>query len=299
MTDYLGTEIASEAASTQPVEGLHRGLSQRQLTMMAIGGAIGVGLFLGSSVTIRLAGPAVTISYLLDAGIALIMSYALAEMAVVHPVAGAFGIHAETYLSRWAGFSVRATYSAAQIIAIGAEVTAVGLYFGYWFPVVPQWTWVVAASVFALSIPPTINNRIFVPWDLTFGSGMQTLGSLVATVESAVQIQPDVLVIFVGNNWNLLETPEVSPYAPSVAARQRFAEAWREGGSAGPVALAAGRLRAIVEAAFERIALIARAIGVPVVVVVPEVSLGGREVLAVDLGQAQADADVVAVEPAA
>jgi len=105
----------------------------------------------------------------------------------------------------------------------------------------------------------------------------ETLGSLVATVESAVQIQPDVLVTFAGNNWNLLETPEVSPYAPSVAARQQFAEAWREGGSAGPVALAAGRLRAIVEAAFERIALIARAIGVPVVVVVPEVSLGGWE----------------------
>ena len=93
---------------------------------MAIGGAIGVGLFLGSSVTIRLAGPAVILSYLLGAGIALIMSYALAEMAVVQPVAGAFGVYAETYLNHWAGFTVRATYSAAQIIAIGAEVTAAG-----------------------------------------------------------------------------------------------------------------------------------------------------------------------------
>jgi hypothetical protein len=105
----------------------------------------------------------------------------------------------------------------------------------------------------------------------------ETLGSLVATVESAVQIQPDVLVVFAGNNWNLLETPEVSPYAPSVAARQRFAEAWREGGPAGPVALAAGRLREIAGAACERIALIARAVGVPVILVVPEVSLAGWE----------------------
>jgi hypothetical protein len=105
----------------------------------------------------------------------------------------------------------------------------------------------------------------------------ETLGSLVATLESAVQIQPDVLVVFAGNNWNLLETPEVSPYAPSVTARQRFAEAWREGGPAGPVALAAGRLRAIAGAACERIALIARAIGVPVILVVPEVSLAGWE----------------------
>jgi amino acid transporter, AAT family len=142
----LGTEVASEAASTQPVDGLHRGLSQRQLTMMAIGGAIGVGLFLGSSVTINLAGPAVIISYVLGAAIALIMSYTLAEMAVVHPVAGAFGVYAETYLSQWAGFSVRATYGAAQIIAIGAEVTAAGIYISFWFPNVPQWIWVVCVS---------------------------------------------------------------------------------------------------------------------------------------------------------
>jgi len=73
-------------------------------------------LFLGSSVTIRLAGPAVIVSYLLGAAIALIMSYALAEMAVVHPVAGAFGVYAEKYLNP-GGFSVRATYGAAQIIA--------------------------------------------------------------------------------------------------------------------------------------------------------------------------------------
>ena len=103
--------------------------------MMAIGGAIGVGLFLGSSVTIRLAGPAVILSYLLGAGIALIMSYALAEMAVVHPVAGAFGVYAEKYLNPWAGFSVRATYGVAQIIAIGAEVTAAGIYH---FVLVPE-----------------------------------------------------------------------------------------------------------------------------------------------------------------
>jgi hypothetical protein len=117
----------------------------------------------------------------------------------------------------------------------------------------------------------------------------ETLASLVATLESAVQIQPDVLVVFAGNNWNLLETPEVSPYAPSVAARQRYTEAWRHGaaggmarptahaGLSGPVALAADRLREIAASAFERIALIARAIGVPVVLVVPEVSLAGWE----------------------
>jgi L-asparagine transporter-like permease len=150
MTDQAnlttGTAISGANEAAPATEGLHRRLGQRQLTMMAIGGAIGVGLFLGSSVTIRLAGPAVIISYLLGAGIALIMSYVLAEMAVVHPVAGAFGVYAEKYLNPWAGFSVRATYAVAQIIAIGAEVTAVGIYLAYWWPNVPQWIWVVLVS---------------------------------------------------------------------------------------------------------------------------------------------------------
>src|SRR5260370_14797587 len=126
---------------------LRRRLSQRQLRMLAIGGAIGVGLFLGSSVTIRLAGPGVIVSYLLGAVIALIVSYLLVELAVVHPVAGSFGVYAETYLSPWAGFTVRATYALIQIIAIGAEVTAVAIYFTFWFPSVPQWIWVVGVSI--------------------------------------------------------------------------------------------------------------------------------------------------------
>jgi L-asparagine transporter-like permease len=146
--------------STVEVEGLHRRLSQRQLTMMAIGGAIGVGLFLGSSVTIRLAGPAVILSYILGAGIALIMSYVLTEMAVVHPVAGAFGVYAEKYLNPWAGFSVRATYGVAQIIAIGAEVTAAGIYISYWLPNVPQWIWVVLVSAALVALNSMQVNRL-------------------------------------------------------------------------------------------------------------------------------------------
>jgi AAT family amino acid transporter len=164
MTDFPRPRVASTLAGKSPptteVEGLHRRLGQRQLTMMAIGGAIGVGLFLGSSVTIRLAGPAVIFSYLLGAGIALIMSYALAEMAVVHPVAGAFGVYAEKYLNPWAGFSVRATYGVAQIIAIGAEVTAAGIYMSFWFPNVPQWIWVVLVSAALVALNAMQVNRL-------------------------------------------------------------------------------------------------------------------------------------------
>ena len=131
---------------------LNRALTQRQLTMMTIGGAIGVGLFLGSSVTIRLAGPGVILSYLFSAIIALIVAYSVAEMAVTHPVAGSFGVYAQTYLNEWSGFTVRVTYAFVQILAIGAEVTAVAIYFSVWFPAIPQWVWVVGVSVGLIAV---------------------------------------------------------------------------------------------------------------------------------------------------
>src|SRR6185312_12574236 len=91
---------------------------------------------------------------------ALIMSYVLTEMAVLHPVAGAFGVYAEKYLNPWAGFSVRATYGFAQIIAIGAEVTAAGIYIAYWFPNVPQWIWVVLVSAALVALNSMQVNRL-------------------------------------------------------------------------------------------------------------------------------------------
>jgi L-asparagine transporter-like permease len=142
--------MASASSLTNATEGspeLKRNLSQRQLTMLTIGGAIGVGLFLGSSLTIRLAGPGVILSYILSAVVAVIVAYSIAEMAVVHPVAGSFGVYAQTYLNEWSGFAVRATYAFVQIIAIGAEVTAVAIYSSMWFPSVPQWVWVFGVSV--------------------------------------------------------------------------------------------------------------------------------------------------------
>jgi amino acid transporter, AAT family len=140
--------------SPQPAteEGLKRQLVPRQIAMMAMGSAIGVGLFLGSTVTIRLAGPGVIVTYLFGALVALVMGYALAEMAVMHPVAGSFGVFADRYLSPWYGFVVRATYAFVQILAIGAEVTAVAIYFAFWFPGVPPWLWTVAMAAALIAI---------------------------------------------------------------------------------------------------------------------------------------------------
>jgi len=120
--------------------------------MIAIGGAIGTGLFLGSSLAVRVAGPAVILSYVIGAGIALLIMGALAEMAVAHPTAGSFGLYAELYVSKWAGFAVRYTYWAAQCIAIGGEAIAVATYCQWWFPNSTLWTWVAASSALIVAV---------------------------------------------------------------------------------------------------------------------------------------------------
>jgi L-asparagine transporter-like permease len=131
--------------SSNPVglreSGLQRGLGKTQIVMIGLGGAIGTGLFMGSGLAIGLAGPAVILSYLIAGFVALAMVFSLSEMAVVHPTAGSFGTYAETYLNPWAGFVVRYTYWIAQVIAIGGEAVAAGLYMGLWFPGVPVWMW--------------------------------------------------------------------------------------------------------------------------------------------------------------
>jgi L-asparagine transporter-like permease len=127
-------------------QGLARQLSERQLSMIAIGGAIGTGLFLGSALAVRTAGPGVILSYLFASGIAFLLMYCLSEMAVAHPTAGSFGVYAELYLSPWAGFVVRYTYWAAQSVAIGGEAVAAAIYTRWWFPQTPTWAWVVFYS---------------------------------------------------------------------------------------------------------------------------------------------------------
>ena len=127
-------------------QGLARQLPQRQLSMIAIGGAIGTGLFLGSAIAVRTAGPGVVLTYVFAAIITLLLMACLAEMAVVHPTAGSFGIYAELYLSKWAGFTIRYTYWAAQSIAIGGEAVAAAIYTQWWFPHTPAWLWVLLYS---------------------------------------------------------------------------------------------------------------------------------------------------------
>jgi L-asparagine transporter-like permease len=140
------------AAIVERESGLRRILTARKLSMIAIGGAIGTGLFLGSGFAIGIAGPSVLISYAIGALIALLLMGCLAEMTVTHPTTGSFGTYAEHYISPLAGFMVRYAYWTCIVLAVGTEVTAVALYMKFWFPAAPGWIWIVGFSGLLITV---------------------------------------------------------------------------------------------------------------------------------------------------
>jgi histidine transporter len=127
----------------QPAKGLKRGLSARHIRFMALGSAIGTGLFYGSASAIQMAGPAVLLAYLIGGAAVFMVMRALGEMAVHNPVAGSFGHYASTYLGPMAGFILGWTYAFEMVIVGMADVTAFGIYMGFWFPEVSRWIWVL------------------------------------------------------------------------------------------------------------------------------------------------------------
>lgn len=139
-------------------KGLNKGLATSQLTMIAIGGAIGTGLFLGSGLAIGTAGPSVIISYAIGALIALLLMGCLAEMTVAHPTSGSFGAYAEKYVNQWAGFTVRYSYWFSLVCAVGTEVTAIAIYMKFWFPTVPGVVWILLFSAILLYVNATSVN---------------------------------------------------------------------------------------------------------------------------------------------
>ncbi|MFJ7106960.1 amino acid permease [Pseudomonas sp. NPDC098740] len=127
----------------QTEKGLKRGLSARHIRFMALGSAIGTGLFYGSASAIQMAGPAVLLAYLIGGAAVFMVMRALGEMAVHNPVTGSFGHYASTYLGPMAGFILGWTYAFEMVIVGMADVTAFGIYMGFWFPEVARWIWVL------------------------------------------------------------------------------------------------------------------------------------------------------------
>ncbi len=140
----------AEATSESPQ--LARGLSLRHIMFIALGSAIGTGLFYGSASAIQLAGPSVLLAYVIGGAAVFMVMRAMGELALAHPVSGAFSEYATRYLGRWAGFVTGWTYALEMALVAIADVTAFAVYMKFWFPNSPSWIWIVSVLLILLAI---------------------------------------------------------------------------------------------------------------------------------------------------
>jgi GABA permease len=129
---------APERGASDSGPQLRQGLSQRQLNMIALGGVIGAGLFVGSGVVIRDTGPAAFLTYALCGLLIVLVMRMLGEMAAANPSTGSFADYAGSALGGWAGFSVAWLYWYFWVIVVGFEAVAGGKVLNYWFHA-PLW----------------------------------------------------------------------------------------------------------------------------------------------------------------
>lgn len=170
-------------------EDLHRGLEERHIQLMALGGAIGVGLFLGSAGAIKTAGPALLLAYAGGGAILFFIMRALGEIAVEHPVAGSFSAYANEYIGPLAGYLTGWTYWFMWIVTCMAEVTAVGIYVNFWFPSIPQWLSALTA-VLIMTIVNLIAVKAFGEFEFWF--------ALIKVVTIVVMILIGIIMIVTG-----------------------------------------------------------------------------------------------------
>lgn len=135
------------AGPSGPDTGLQAGLKNRHLSMIAIGGVIGAGLFVGSSSGIATAGPGILLSYALVGTLVVLVMRMLGEMSAANPTSGSFSAHADRALGPWAGFSIGWLYWFFWVVVLAVEATAGAKILEGWIPAVPQWGWALIVMV--------------------------------------------------------------------------------------------------------------------------------------------------------
>ncbi|MEU7632143.1 amino acid permease [Nocardia sp. NPDC049220] len=140
-------------------EGYARGLSPRTIQMIAIGGAIGTGLFYGAGGAIEQAGPALILAYLVAGAAIFVIMRALGELLTYRPISGSFAEYAHEFLGRFAGFVTGWSYWAVWVATCMAEITVAGKYVEYWFDIA---SWITALVVLAVMFGANlISVRLF------------------------------------------------------------------------------------------------------------------------------------------
>ncbi|MGC7298566.1 amino acid permease [Mycobacteroides abscessus] len=170
---------------TSAPDTLTRGLSARHIRFIALGSAIGTGLFYGSAEAIRQAGPSVLLAYLLGGAVIYIVLRSLGEMAVRRPVAGSFGEYATQYLGPLAGFLTGWTYALEMVVVCLADVTAFGVYMGFWFPGVPRWVWVLSI-IFFIGAINLLSVKVF--GEIEFWLSLVKVLAIIAMIAGGIAI---------------------------------------------------------------------------------------------------------------
>ncbi|MGO2993771.1 MAG: amino acid permease [Brachybacterium alimentarium] len=150
----MTTPSPDSAPAVEPgIDGhLARSLGHGQMAMIAMGSALGTGLFLGSGEAIGYAGPAAIVSFAIGSLIAATIALSMGEMASRHPVRGGFGTLAARYLSPYWGFLTRWLYWIVTVAVTGTELVACATYLAYWFPAVPVWAGILAFAAIIVGI---------------------------------------------------------------------------------------------------------------------------------------------------
>ncbi|GAA3060347.1 amino acid permease [Streptomyces roseofulvus] len=136
-----------EAGAAAPAEGLSHGLKQRHLSMIALGGVIGAGLFVGSGAGIAAAGPSIVVAYAISGVLVMLVMRMLGEMSAANPASGSFSVHAERAFGPWAGFTAGWAFWFLLCVAVGLEGIGAANIMTGWFPGTPAWAWVALFMV--------------------------------------------------------------------------------------------------------------------------------------------------------
>lgn len=146
---------------------IRRGLKNRHIQMIALGGAIGTGLFYGSATVVKMAGPAITLSYLIGGIVIFFIMRALGEMSVAHPVSGSFSQYAYQYWGELPGFISGWNYWFNYVVVGMAELAVIGTYINYWFPDIPTWVTALVCLV-VVTLINVINVKAYGEFEFWF-----------------------------------------------------------------------------------------------------------------------------------
>ena len=196
--------MTAPSENTSKPKPKRSGLNARHIHFIALGSAIGTGLFYGSAGAIQAAGPSVLLVYLLGGAVVYFMLRALGEMSVRNPVRGSFAVYCRKYLGGWGGYITGWMFAFEMMIVCLADLTAITIYMKFWFPTTPAWVW-ITVTLLIISAANLAAVRLF--GELEFLLTLIKVGAVVAMIVGGAAIlafnlgsQPETMGV--SNLWS-------------------------------------------------------------------------------------------------